>query len=127
MWTLWHSGYNAGDAGLWVVAVSGERAARILDVAGHDIVNLPGASWNRRTGRIVFASDLRQHLQHLVNVCVLDVELKERVGIGPGPFQNSAFQDKTFCRIVFECRSAMVCSQGSGCDEKTGNQREDRE
>ncbi len=61
LWTLWHSGYNTGDAGLWAVSVSGERATPILDVAGHDMVNLPGASWNRPTGRIAFASDLRQH------------------------------------------------------------------
>jgi TolB protein len=55
--TLWHGGYNEGDAGLWTVPLRGGAATRLLDERDHDSVDLPGRCWNAAAKRLVFASD----------------------------------------------------------------------
>jgi Tol biopolymer transport system component len=57
LFTRFHSGYNRGRAGLYVLSPGSGTAVVLLDESGQQSVNLPGASWNGATGRIVFASD----------------------------------------------------------------------
>ncbi len=57
LFTLWHRGYNAGPAGLYVArATPGGSSHPVLD-DGASNVNLPGSCWNAATSRITFASD----------------------------------------------------------------------
>ena len=60
--TRFHRGYNVGPSGIFVVSLASRQPGRaVIDDAGHDSVNLPGASWNPSTNRIVFASDRGGH------------------------------------------------------------------
>ena len=55
-YTLFHQGYNQGPAGIYRLDAQETKTA-LLDENGNDSVNLPGASWNSITNRLVFASD----------------------------------------------------------------------
>lgn len=57
LFTVFHSGYNQGTAGIFKLAVDGTTPQTLLDEANQSSVNLPGASWNAQTNRITFASD----------------------------------------------------------------------
>jgi TolB protein len=55
--TLFHGGYNEGTASLAKVSSRGGRPHTVIQDAGGQSVNLPGAAWNPTTRRITFASD----------------------------------------------------------------------
>ncbi|NPV60960.1 MAG: hypothetical protein HPY75_15015 [Actinobacteria bacterium] len=57
LFTLFHSAYNHGPAGLYLLDLESGAIRALLDEADHDSVNLPGSCWNAATGRIVFSSD----------------------------------------------------------------------
>ncbi|GAA1949991.1 hypothetical protein [Catenulispora subtropica] len=55
--TVFHQGYNKGDAAVGLLSPSGPSAFKaLLDEKGSAAVNLPGTSWSP-TGDIVFADD----------------------------------------------------------------------
>ncbi|MGC0418030.1 hypothetical protein [Embleya sp. AB8] len=56
VFTVFHSGYNAGGAALRVLPAGGGPARTLLDEPDKAAVNLPGTSWHA-TGGITFASD----------------------------------------------------------------------
>ncbi|RMG55004.1 MAG: hypothetical protein D6723_03625 [Acidobacteria bacterium] len=64
LFTLFHTGYNDGPAGLYVIPMTGGDPVVLIDEEGHDSVNLPGSSWNAATNRITFASD-RQDIDEI--------------------------------------------------------------
>lgn len=57
LFTLFHRGYNAGPAGLYLLALGGGPPVALLDEADHNSVNLPGSTWNAIVSRIAFSSD----------------------------------------------------------------------
>jgi len=65
LFSLFHSGYNIGPAGLFLISFLGINSSTnnqqspiaLLDEADQDSVNLPGSSWNAISNKIVFASD----------------------------------------------------------------------
>lgn len=57
VFTRFDEGYNDGPAGLFLLERSSLQVTRLTPVEDQDNVNLPGAAWNRRNDRIVFASD----------------------------------------------------------------------
>ncbi|MBI3987962.1 MAG: PD40 domain-containing protein, partial [Lentisphaerae bacterium] len=58
LFTLFHSGYNTGQAGLYRLSLTGTNPpSAVLDEAGQASVNLPGTAWNGALNRITFASD----------------------------------------------------------------------
>lgn len=57
LFTVFHRGYNVGDAGLFTLPVVGGLPTAVLDQVGHAAVNLPSTSWNAVNGRITFSSD----------------------------------------------------------------------
>ncbi|MBU4195047.1 MAG: hypothetical protein KKF66_08640, partial [Actinobacteria bacterium] len=59
LFTLFHSGYNEGPAGLFTLPTGVGGMTELIDGEDHDYVNLPGSSWNGATKRITFASDLK--------------------------------------------------------------------
>ena len=58
LFTCFSNGYNGGPADIMVLDW-GKRdiEQRLIAVEDSDNVNMPGASWNAQTGRIVFSSD----------------------------------------------------------------------
>jgi TolB protein len=60
--TIFHSFYNNGDAGVWTIPLAGGTPTKVFDFTGQDSVNLPGSCWNRDTNRITFASDLNGNI-----------------------------------------------------------------
>jgi TolB protein len=58
IFTLFHSGYNTGQAGIYrKIWSGGSQPTAVLDEFDQSSVNLPGAAWNGVTNRITFASD----------------------------------------------------------------------
>jgi TolB protein len=57
LFTMFHNGYNAGPAGLYLLSLIDGEITTLLYEDGQDSVNLPGSSWNSLTNRITFASD----------------------------------------------------------------------
>jgi Tol biopolymer transport system component len=58
LFTLYQAAFNLGTAGLYTLLLANPtRPATVLDAAGHQSMNLSGASWSPATMRIVFASD----------------------------------------------------------------------
>lgn len=57
LFTLFHSGYNLGDSGVYRLALTDGSTTPVLDEPDHQSVNLPGSSWNATTNRITFSSD----------------------------------------------------------------------
>ncbi len=57
VFTRFARGYNRGPAGLFVLDLHDRSILRLTPEEDQDNVNLPGAAWNARTNRIVFASD----------------------------------------------------------------------
>jgi Tol biopolymer transport system component len=57
IYTMFHAGYNAGPAGIFICAAAGGSGTPLIDEEGNDSVNLPGMSWNLNTNLITFASD----------------------------------------------------------------------
>jgi hypothetical protein len=64
---------------------------------------------------------------HDLSVITLDVELQERVRIGPDPLRDDAFQDQTLGRVVLERGGAVMGRYGTRGDQKSGHQRDERD
>ncbi len=57
LFTVFHKGYNRGDAGVFTLQLQGGPRVPLLDETGQDAVNLPGSSWNATLDRVVLSSD----------------------------------------------------------------------
>lgn len=57
IFTRFEQGYNAGPSGVYRLDLASGAVDLLAAAPDSDTVNLPGASWNAATGRIVFASD----------------------------------------------------------------------
>ena len=55
--TIFHNGYNGGAAGIYTMPFEGGTVTTVLNQAGQDAVDEPGACWNGPTGRITFSYD----------------------------------------------------------------------
>lgn len=102
LFTVFHSGYNKGSADLRLLPLQGARnVTKLVDDPGASAVNLPGSSWNARTGRIAFASD-RQDRDEIWTITPNGQDLF-RVTNHPG---DSGFIEPSFSpdgnQIVFE-------------------------
>src|SRR5207248_8462345 len=61
-----------------------------------------------------------------LSVVTFDVELQERVWIGPDPLRDHAFQHQTLGRIVLKCRGAVMGGDGTQRDQKNGHESDGR-
>lgn len=57
IFTRFENGYNEGPSGIYRLDLATGNISLLTAAPDSDSVNLPGASWNNATGRIVFASD----------------------------------------------------------------------
>ena len=78
LFTLFHNGYNRGPAGLYRLNIAKRVVVRLLDEPDHDSVNLPGSSWLKATGQIVFASDRADGLTEIWSLAP-DTKLLKRI------------------------------------------------